>query len=342
MEAREVIEVVASSLNAPVSVDLARIKERGSLNAILNNSSTGYLIYRGQPMGYDYELLTRLAQTLDVELSIEVTNDIEEAFRMLDRGEGDIIAFNMTVTAPRKARVAFTEHHNEVKQVLVQRRPDQWRRMKRHQVEGALVRNPLALEGKTVHVQRNSAYAERLVNLAEEIGGDITVVEEDADTETLIKMVADGEIEYTVADENIAMVNATYYPSVDVRTPVSFPQKVAWATRKNAPELLIAVNDWIKEMKRGADYNMIYRKYFKSPKTTLKRVRSEYSSISGEYISPYDDLMRQYARTLGWDWRLLAAQAYQESKVRCHGKVVGGCYRSHAIASFYRRIVRGN
>lgn len=45
MEAREVIEVVASSLNAPVSVDLARIKERGSLNAILNNSSTGYLIY---------------------------------------------------------------------------------------------------------------------------------------------------------------------------------------------------------------------------------------------------------------------------------------------------------
>ena len=323
-EVAKVMKVVVSSMNLPVSIDLAQIKERGSLTAILNNSSTSYLIYRGQPMGYEYELLTRLAQALDVELSIEVTNNIEEAFRMLDQGEGDIIAFNMAVTSPRKERVAFTEHHNEVKQVLVQRRPNQWQRMKRHQLEQALIRNPLTLEGKTIHVQKNSAYAERLANLAEEIGGDITVIEEDVDTETLIKMVADGEIAYTVADEDIAMVNATYYPSVDVHTPVSFPQKVAWATRKNAPELLVAINDWIRDMKQEADYNLIYRKYFKSPKTTLKRVRSEYSSIRGEYISPYDDLMRQHAITLGWDWRLLAAQAYQESKFDATAKSWAG------------------
>ena len=297
-----------------VSLDLPQIKERGSLTAILNNSSTGYFIYRGQPMGYEYELLTRLAQSLEVSLSIEVTNDIEEAFRMLDQGEGDIIAFNMTVTAPRKERVAFTEHHNEVKQVLVQHLPDQWRTMKRHQLDKKLIRNPLDLEGKEVHVHKNSAYAGRLANLSEEIGGTIKVVEEDIDTETLIKMVADGEIDYTVADEDIAMVNATYYPSVDVHTPVSFPQKVAWATRKNAPELLGAVNDWIREMKQGTDYYVIYNKYFKSPKTMLKRVRSDYSSVAGAYISPYDELIRRAADTIGWDWRLLAAQVYQESK----------------------------
>lgn len=310
----EATEAVPVSTHTPVSLDLAQIKERGRLTAILNNSSTGYLIYRGQPMGYEYELLTRLARALEVELSIEITNNIEEAFRMLNRGEGDIIAFNMTVTAPRKERVAFTEHLSQVKQVLVQRRPAQWQQMKRHQVEQSLVRNPLALEGKTIYVQKNSAYAERLANLAEEIGGDITVIEEDADTETLIKMVADGEIDYTVADEDIAMVNATYHSAIDVQTPVSFPQKVAWATRKNAPDLLTATNDWLRNIKRSADYNTIYKKYFRSPKTTLKRVRSEYSSISGEYISPYDDLMRQHAIALGWDWRLLAAQAYQESK----------------------------
>ena len=302
------------NLTVPVSLDLDQIKERGSLTAILNNSSTGYFIYRGQPMGYEYELLTRLAEALDVSLSIEVTNDIEEAFQMLDRGEGDIIAFNMTVTAPRKERVAFTEHHNEVKQVLVQRLPDQWRSMKRHQLEKSLIRNPLDLEGKEVHVHKSSAYAGRLANLAEEIGGTIEIIEEDADTEALIKMVAKGEIDYTVADEDIAMVNATYHSAIDVRTPVSFPQKVAWATRKNAPELLTAVNDWIREMKQGTDYYVIYNKYFKSPKTMLKRVRSDYSSVAGEYISPYDELIRQAADTLGWDWRLLAAQVYQESK----------------------------
>ena len=310
--------------SVPVSLDLDQIQEKGTLTAILNNSSTGYFIYRGQPMGYEYELLTRLAKALDVSLSIEVTNDIEEAFQMLNRGEGDIIAFNMTVTAPRKERVAFTEHHNEVKQVLVQRMPDQWRDMKRHQLEKGLVRNPLDLEGKEIHVQKNSAYAGRLANLAEEIGGDIHVIEEEADTETLIKRVADGEIDYTIADEDIAMVNATYHSSVDVRTPVSFPQKVAWATRKNAPELLASVNDWIREMKQGTDYYVIYNKYFKSPKTMLKRVRSDYSSVAGEYISPYDELIRQAANTLEWDWRLLAAQVYQESKFDAEAKSWAG------------------
>ena len=308
----------------PVAVDLDQLAERGRLTAILNNSSTGYFIYRGQPMGYEYELLTRLAEKLDLQLDIELTNNIEEAFRMLNRGEGDIIAFNLTVTAPRKERVAFTEHHNEVKQVLVQRLPNQWRQIKRHRLDKMLIRNPLDLEGTQVHVQKNSAYAARLANLAEEIGGEIEIVEEDVDTETLIKMVADGEIDYTVADEDIALVNATYHPSIDVRTPVSFPQKVAWATRQNAPELLSAVNDWIREMKQGTDYYVIYNKYFKSPKTMLKRVRSDYSSLTGEYISPYDELLRQAADTLGWDWRLLAAQVYQESKFDAHAKSWAG------------------
>ena len=320
----KVSEEESEDTTAPISLDLDQIKDRGQLTAILNNSSTGYFIYRGQPMGYEYELLTRLAKALNVSLSIEVTNDIEEAFQMLNRGEGDVIAFNMTVTAPRKQRVAFTDHHNEVKQVLVQRLPEQWRGMKRHQLEENLIRNPLDLERKTVHVHKNSAYAARLANLAEEIGGEIEVVEEEADTETLIRRVADGEIDYTVADEDIAMVNATYHSSIDVRTPVSFPQKVAWATRKNAPELLASINDWIREMKQGSDYYVIYNKYFKSPKTMLKRVRSDYSSVAGEYISPYDELIRQAADTLGWDWRLLAAQVYQESKFDAKAKSWAG------------------
>jgi membrane-bound lytic murein transglycosylase F len=314
----------AHASSGPVSIDLDQLKKQGRITAILNNSSTGYFIYRGQPMGYEYELLTRLAESLDLALDIEITNSIEEAFQMLNRGEGDILAFNLTVTAPRKERVAFTEHHNEVKQVLVQRLPNRWRQIKRHRLDKILIRNPLDLEGKRVHVQKNSAYAARLANLAEEIGGEIDIVEEDIDQETLIKMVANGEIDYTVADENVALVNATYHTSIDVRTPVSFPQKVAWATRQNAPQLLSAVNDWIHEMKQGADYYVIYNKYYKSPKTMLRRVRSDYSSVAGEYISPYDELLQQAADTLGWDWRLLAAQVYQESKFDAKAKSWAG------------------
>ncbi len=310
----ETSPILASLPFDTVDVDLDKIKKRGSLRAVLNRSSTGYFIYRGQPMGYEYELLTRFARSLDVELDIVMSHGIDDAFRLLEQGEGDLIAFNMTVTAARRERVAFTNHHSLVRQVLVQRQPNQWRRIKRHRLEEIMIRNPLELEGKEIHVPQGSAFAERLAHLSAEIGGEIQIVEERMSPEQLIKMVADGEIDYTIADENQARVNTAYYPLIDVETPISFPQKVAWATRPEAEMLLSAVNSWMVKMKRGPEYNMIYRKYFHSPKTMLRRVRSEYSSVGGEFISPYDPQLRQHASTLGWDWRLLAAQVYQESK----------------------------
>nr|WKN39097.1 transporter substrate-binding domain-containing protein [Tunicatimonas sp. TK19036] len=299
---------------SPVQYDLTQIQSRDTLIAILNNSSTGYFIYRGQPMGYEYELLTLLADALDLELEIKLTSSIDSAIKMLNAGEGDIIAYNMAVTSQHKERVAFTEHHNEVKQVLVQRKPPNWRQMKRHEIEESVIRNPLALDGKDVFVPTSSSYAIRLENLSEEIGGEINIVEKDLESETLIKMVADGEIDYTVAKEDVALVNATYYPIIDASTPVSFPQKIAWATRTNAPQLLEAVNAWIRGMKQETDYYVIYNKYYKSPKAILRRVRSDYSSLTGNTISPYDDAIKTAADSLGWDWRLLAAQAYQESR----------------------------
>lgn len=299
-----------------VQRDLDAIRQSDTLTAILNNSSTGYFIYRGQPMGYEYELLSLLAKDLDLRLQIRLSSDIDEAISMLNNGEGDIIAFNMAVTTHHQQAVSFTEHHNEVRQVLVQRKPENWHIMKRHEIEDQLIRNPLDLDQQTIHVQRNSAYAIRLENLAEEIGGKINIVQEEPgmDAEALIRKVADGTIDYTVADEDVALVNATYYSNIDVKTPISFPQKIAWATRSNAPKLLHAVNDWIQRMKKQTDYYVIYSKYYKSPKATLRRVRSNYSSLSSDRISPYDDYIRQAADSLGWDWRLLAAQIYQESR----------------------------
>lgn len=65
---------------------------------------------------------------------------------------------------------------------------------------------------------------------------------------------------------------------------------------------------------------VIYNRYFKSPRTSLIRRKSDYSSIKGNKISPYDNLIKAGAEKLNWDWRLLAAVIYQESKFM-HGDV---------------------
>lgn len=300
----------------PVDLDLERIKERGTITAVVDNSTTSYFIYRGRPMGYEYELLKRFADELDLELKVELVANMERAFEMLNAGEADIMAYHLTITKERSQRVAFSVPHNTVRQVLVQRKPDGWRQLKQHQIDASVIRNPIDLGGETVYVRKGSSFAERLYNLSEEIGKDINVneIEGDIDTESLIRQVAAGEIEYTIADEDVAMINATYNRNLDVKTDISFPQQIAWAVRKNAVELRSTLDAWLNEMKQEPDFYVIYNKYFKSSKTQRLRARSDFSSISKGRISPYDDIIQEAAQELGIDWLLMASIIFQESK----------------------------
>ncbi|WP_420317548.1 transglycosylase SLT domain-containing protein [Ekhidna sp.] len=300
-----------------IDLDLPKIKERGYITAIMDNSSTGLFVYKGKTMGYEYELLKLFCEEQEIQLRINITQNLGEAFNKLNTGEGDILAYNLTVTKERKKRIAFTHYHNLQKQVLIQRKPDNWRQMKLHEIEAQLIRNPVDLIGKEVVVRPYSSYYDRMVNLSEEIGGDILIIpgETNVETEQLIKMVAKGEIDYTVAEEDVALVNSTYYPNLDVKTPISFSTQIAWGVRKNADQLLNELNDWILRMRKTTDYYVIYDKYFRSSKSALRRSRSKYSSIrGGGSISPYDSLIQNAADELGWDWLLLAAQVFRESK----------------------------
>jgi len=310
----------------PVDFDFNKIQERGYLTAVVDNSATSYFIYKGQPMGYEYEMLKWLAKDLEVELKIIKDNSIASALEKVNRGEADIAAFNLTVTKQRKQFVDFTNPLYFVRQVLVQKKPENWRQMKIHEIENELIRNPIQLTGKEVHVRKSSAFSTRLANLSDEIGGDIVIVEDSSslEVEILIKMVAEGEIEYTVADEDVAMLNATYFPNIDVKTPISFSQQIAWAMRSNADSLENQINSWLQERQQETDYYVIYNKYFKNLKRSVKRSFSEFSSVNGGKLSPFDEEIKAAAENIGWDWKLLAAMIYQESKFDPNAKSWAG------------------
>jgi membrane-bound lytic murein transglycosylase F len=293
-----------------------KILADGKLRAILKNSPTGYFIYKGNPMGFEYELLNRFCMQHKLILEVILESDVEKCFGMLNDGKCDVIAHNLTITKERQKEVEFTIPQYEVRHMLVQRLPENYSQLKEHEIERMLIRDPVDLIGKQIHVRKNSSYVQRLKNLSQEMGADILIIEEfgDIQTEELISMVADGEINYTIADEDIARITATYYSNIDVNTPLSFPTRIAWAVRKNSPGLLIQLNEWLQETKRLPDYNVIYNRYFNDPKGYLNRVKSDYSSIRGNKISPYDKLIRKYARNIEWDWRLMAALIYRESQ----------------------------
>ncbi|MDZ7776534.1 MAG: transporter substrate-binding domain-containing protein [Bacteroidales bacterium] len=306
----------SASKRRMVKVDLDDIIARDTLKAIMTYSSTSYFLYRGQAMGYEYELLKRLADHLDLHLKIVIAPDMDKMFNMLQNGKGDLIAHGMTITRERKENFRFTEEHTTTHQVLVQRKPENWRQMKLHNIRKQLVSDPLDLIGKTVHVRENSSYYDRLQNLMDEIGGEINIISVPGNytTEDLVNQVASGKIDYTVADYNIASINKTYNPILDIDVPVSFSQRIAWMLRKNSPQLLEAINEWIVSMRKQTDYYVIYNKYFKNKKDYRRRIKSDFYALSKGKISKYDDIVKQYADTINWDWRLLSSLIYQESK----------------------------
>jgi len=298
------------------SRDFEEIKKDGKLRALLAYSSTSYFLYKGRPMGYEYELLERLADHFDLELEIIVSEDLNSLLSELNKGTVDIVAYGLAITTERKKKVAFTDYLYLTNQVLVQRKPENWRKLTLDNIKKRLVQDPVELINDTVSVRFSSSYFDRLQNLSKEIGGTIVVdtLKGKLATAEIIKMVADGEIKYTLADKNLAQINASYFPILDVSVPVSFSQRIAWAVNKNSDDFLAKINQWIENEKKRNDYYVIYNKYFRNKRNFNRRVKSEFYSLTNYQISKYDSVIKKNAKKLGWDWRLLASLVYQESR----------------------------
>jgi membrane-bound lytic murein transglycosylase F len=325
---RALLKPTDLAMHAPVQFDLDEIQRRGKLVALTLNSSSTYFVYRGHAMGYEYELLSRYAKSIGVSLEIKIIPDVNAMFDLLNKGIGDVIACNLAITKDRLEQARFSRPYNFTRQVLVQRLPDDWESMPTRTLNANIVTSPIELIGKKIYVNRSSNFFSRLHSLENEIGGDINIIRVPGyiDTEKLIQRVAAGEIDYTVSDDNIAQLNATYYPNIDVSVQLSFPQQVGWAVRQNSPALLASINDWFEKNQGTSSHAYIYNKYFKASKDQWEKFNGEYSSLQGNRISDYDELLKEYSKIIDWDWRLLAAQMYQESKFKEDARSWAGAF----------------
>lgn len=297
-----------------VACDLDSIRKKGKLFAVTDFNSTDYFIFKGEPMGFNYELLKSFSDNIGIDLEIISENHMDKAFAMLKSGKADLLAFSLPVDSSKNRDVLFSEPINRTKQVLVQRKPRNWRSLSVEAVEKKLIRDQHKLDSKTIYVQAGSSYAEQLIAVARESGDSINIVEVPFGSEKLIQHVASGEIEYTVCDENVAQVNASYYPEIDVSTIVNFPQDISWGIRKNNSDALLnELNRWIRSYRKTESYDLLYAKYFKNSRSS-SIVRSDFYALNTGKVSQYDDMIRKFSKSINWDWRLLASLICQESR----------------------------
>jgi len=276
-------------------LDKEGVQARGTLRVAVDNNSSSYYIYRGRRMGFEYELLLDLGKRLGVQVEFIVAADIDDAFAQLEDGRVDLIAMNLQQNTG--TNVSYTEAIGSMSTVLVGR-------------EKLLSWDSLGKD--TVVVRKGAVYTSQLARLKDSLDLDFSIQEVQDHEETLLDRLVEKEINWTVAEKTVAQTNATYYDDLRLGLDVSKEGTVTWAMRNTSTDLLQVVNTWLQEKKKRLIPDL-YTKYFLNSKNQHFRTTSTYSSLGGNRISVYDELIQENAQTLGWDWRLLAAVVYKES-----------------------------
>lgn len=287
--------------------DLPGIRDKNILRVLTRNNAVTYFIWRGRLMGFEYELMRKFAREQNLQLEMIVAPTREHLIPMLLWGGGDVISASLTVTEQRQTYgIEFTSPYNVVSEVVVARKDD------------TELNHVTQLDGRTIWVRRSSSYwttLERL-RLKGHIRFILKAAPESMETEEIIDKVANGEYDLTVSDSHILDVALTWRDDVRAAFTIKENVKHGWVVREEDEKLLKALNSFLEKEYRKVFYNVTYRKYFKNPRRIQQLVKFRADGGNGGRLSPYDDLVQKYAEKYGFDWPLIVALMYHESRFK--------------------------
>lgn len=238
-----------------------------------------------------------------------VTRDLLIPF--LEEGRGDIAAAGLTITPERLERVDFTRPTATGISEIVVTGPG---------TEVAIPDRVEDLGALEVHVRPSSSYWESLQALDQDLREqnleplNLVAVDEVLDAEDLLEQVHAGNSPATVVDQYQAEFWSQIYPDLDLHPhlAVRTDGEIGWAIRKGSPLLEEALNDFLRAYRPGTlSGNMIRNRYTRDTLRVQRVRRAEHSQT----LNRLRGLFEEHAATHGLDWVLLAAQAFQESRL---------------------------
>ena len=283
---------------------LPQILETGELIVLTRNAPTTYYLGSETYEGFEYDLAKAFADHLGVQarfVAIDNTNDILDA---LAGNAGHIGAAGLTRTPERESWFLFGPDYLEVQQQVVTRR----RSAQPSDIED--------LESLRVAIIAGSSYEERLLQLQKEYEGLNWTATYEKETERLFQDVLDRHIDCTIADSNIVAINRRYHPELKVAFSIGEPESLAWVIAPDFEDLAEPLAEWFAEFEGSGALSQLKDQYFAYvPIFDYVDIRAFKKRIE-KRLPKYEPIFREAAEAEGFEWTLLAAQAYQESHWR--------------------------
>ena len=317
MGSREAVTAAFSSeLTTPQFGDLPQMIERRRIRVLVPYSWTHYFVVQGVQRGITYERLvaletwlnkTRKPQQAISIVAIPVTRD--KLLAWLKDGRGDIAAGNITITAKRDAMIDFTDSLSDDISELVVTGPS-----------APDLKSIDDLSGQAVYVRLSSSYAESLEALNTRLAAEgklpvkINPVNEYLETEDILQMVDAGLIGITISDSDLAHFWSQILERIRVHEDLAIAsgRQLAWAVREDSPELRKQLNAFVKTVRAGSEIgNVLLARYLKK----TDRIKDSLADSDRRRFNDVRGIFETYSPRYGFDWLLMIAQGYQESKL---------------------------
>ena len=282
---------------------LSNIIKRGEIVFVTRNAPTTYYQIRNKQFaGIEYDMARAFAGYLNVKPRFVIKDTIEEIFSSLDAAEADIAAAGLTITTLREKKYLFGPSYQSVNQKVV----CHW---KSRDIQKSMDK----FKQQQLHVASGTSYAEQLMNLQKDYPTVMWQQNPDWDTEYLLQQVHKKKLDCTIADSNIFAINQRYYPELITAFDLTEQAPLAWVMRKDSEKLRLEINNWFGAYKDQGYLNAVINRYYGHLEEFDYFDTKKFRQRIKKRLPKYKKWFQQAARKHKLDWRLLAAQSYQES-----------------------------
>jgi membrane-bound lytic murein transglycosylase MltF len=301
--------------NPPWFGDLDKMIERRVIRVLVPYSKMFYFIDAGTQRGLSYEMMESFGNSVNkkhklTKLRVHMVflpTSRDQLLSSLNAGLGDVVAANLTVTPSRETQVGFAAPiAHGVKEIVVTA------------ADAPAIATIDELSGQEVFVRKDSSYHETLTGLNAKLkqSGKPPIVLRDApatfEDEDVLEMVNAGLVKFTVVDRYLGIFWNEIYKDMKVREDLVVNEggDIAFAIRKNSPQLKAELDAFMKTAARGTTFgNVVIQKYLQN----TRWVKNSTTEAEMKKFHHLRELFRKYGTEYQVDWLLMAAQGYQES-----------------------------
>ena len=295
------ILVLLASCSFPPPL-LEQIKQKGELIVLTRNSATTYYEGKDGLTGFEYDLVKMFADELGVKVKFIIPQQFNDTLPMLINGQAHLAAAGLTITPNRKTMVRFCTPYHTITQQLVYKMGNK----KPRKLQDTI--------GTVFEVVAGSSHEEELLRHKQKNPELDWIANHELGSEELINLVWEGVLDYTIADSNEVSVNKRFYPELKVAFNLTKPEELAWAfPHAEDSSLYDAARDFFQRLKSSGKLDHLMERYY-GKTVKIGFVGTNTFKFHADIRLPkYIEYFKQAAIDNDFDWKLLAAMAYQES-----------------------------